>query len=104
MRIIGWILAGGSLLSANGAFAQSAPQSAEPERWALHGQVTNVTQGHPTFRSRYEGDNSLDANGRIEETTDLTLYAGVSPWRGAELWINPEIDQGFGLSNTLGLA
>jgi high affinity Mn2+ porin len=23
---------------------------------------------------------------------------------GAELWINPEIDQGFGLSNTLGLA
>ena len=25
-------------------------------------------------------------------------------WRGAELWINPEIDQGFGLANTLGVA
>ena len=26
------------------------------------------------------------------------------PWKGAELWINPEIDQGFGLANTLGAA
>ncbi len=25
-------------------------------------------------------------------------------WQGAELWVNPEIDQGFGLSNTLGVA
>ena len=30
--------------------------------------------------------------------------SGVSPWQGAEIWVNPEIDQGFGLSNTLGLA
>ena len=25
-------------------------------------------------------------------------------WHGAELWINPEIDQGFGLANTQGIA
>ena len=25
-------------------------------------------------------------------------------WQGAELWVNPEIDQGFGLANTLGVA
>jgi high affinity Mn2+ porin len=25
-------------------------------------------------------------------------------WDGAELWVDPEIDQGFGLSNTLGIA
>jgi high affinity Mn2+ porin len=34
----------------------------------------------------------------------VTLFLGVRPWRGAELWINPEMDQGFGLDNTLGLA
>ena len=34
----------------------------------------------------------------------MTLYAGVRLWQGAELWINPEIDQGFGLANTLGVA
>jgi high affinity Mn2+ porin len=34
----------------------------------------------------------------------VTLYAGVRPWQGAEFWFNPEIDQGFGLSNTFGVA
>jgi len=72
--------------------------------WALHGQVTNVTQGHPPFHAPYSGDNSLRPDGRTEETTDATLYAGARLWRGTELWINPEIDQGFGLSNTLGVA
>jgi high affinity Mn2+ porin len=76
----------------------------EDETWAVHGQVTNVTQGHRHFRSPYAGTNSLDPNGRTEETTDVTLYAGVRLWRGAELWLNPEIDQGFGLSNTVGVA
>ena len=38
------------------------------------------------------------------ETFDFTLYAGARLWSGAEIWINPEIDQGFGLSSTLGVA
>ena len=79
-------------------------ESAAAQNWALHGQVTNVTQRHPRFTSPYSGTNSLIANGRTEETTDATLYAGVRLWRGAEFWINPELDQGFGLSNTVGMA
>ena len=27
-----------------------------------------------------------------------------SPWSGAEIWINPEADQGLGLSNSFGVA
>ena len=82
------------------AFSPSAPA----QDFAFYGQATNVTQWHPPFRSPYSGENSLDAHGRTEETTDLTIYAGVRPWRGAEFWLNPEIDQGFGLSNTVGAA
>ena len=91
---------------AHHAFATTVGEQgvAVAENWALHGQMTNVTQGHRRFTSPYSGQNSLIANGRTEETTDLTLYAGVRLWRGAELWINPEIDQGFGLSNTVGVA
>lgn len=74
------------------------------ERWSVHGQFTNVTQRHPLFRSSYSGANSLESNRRTAETTDLTLYAGLRLWRGAEFWINPEIDQGFGLSSTVGVA
>jgi high affinity Mn2+ porin len=84
---------------------KSVPNDAPTsEKWAIHGQLTNVTQWHSGFTSPYSGQNSLTSNGRTEETTDLTLYAGIALWHGAELWLNPEIDQGFGLNNTVGAA
>lgn len=74
------------------------------DSYALHAQLTFVVQAHLSFHSPYRGPNSLDPGKHAAETTDITLYAGVRPWAGAELWINPELDQGFGLSNTLGAA
>ncbi|MDB5480420.1 MAG: putative exported protein of unknown function [Caulobacteraceae bacterium] len=82
-----------------GAASDKAPQT-----WAIDGQTTFVDQGTFAFRSPYRGANSLDPGTRGRETFDATLFAGVRPWTGAEIWINPEIDQGFGLSNTLGVA
>ena len=76
----------------------------EPEMWAIHGQMTVVTQGHPGFSAAFSGPNSLKSTAQVRETVDATLYTGIRPWRGAELWVNPEIDQGFGLSATLGVA
>src|SRR5262249_39459139 len=70
--------------------------------WGLHGQPTVVAQYHPGFRSAFRGPNSLDPKAEARETFDLTLYGGLRLWRGAELWVNPEVDQGFGLSSTLG--
>ena len=31
-------------------------------------------------------------------------FVGAKLWEGAEFWVDPEIDQGFGLSNTEGIA
>jgi high affinity Mn2+ porin len=78
--------------------------TSESANWAIHGQTTFVAQAYPSFRSPYQGTNSLPGNSQGRETSDATLYAGVRRWQGAELWINPEIDQGFGLANTLGVA
>lgn len=86
------------------AMLAAAQAHAETEDWAVHGQWTTVSQKHNRFRSPYQGQNSLDAQGRSEETTDLTLYAGLRLGPSTELWFNPEIDQGAGLSNTVGLA
>lgn len=75
----------------------------EIENFALHGQATMVAQYAAPFRAPYSGQNSLAPNaGR--ETFDTDLYVGFRPWDGAEIWINPEIDQGFGLSGTFGVA
>jgi high affinity Mn2+ porin len=84
--------------------AETADPSPTPdERFAVHGQATYVEQDTDNFRAPYRGRNSLTPDiGR--ETSDLTLYLGARLWRGAEAWISPELDQGFGLDNTLGLA
>ncbi len=84
-------------------FLAKGPTALETDNFAFHGQATYVNQYDPPFRAPYSGKNSLQPNiGR--ETTDVTLYAGVRLWQGAEAWINPEIDQGFGLSGSVGAA
>src|ERR1700687_809131 len=71
--------------------------------FSVHGQTTLVSQYALPFRAPYGGQNSLASNsGR--ETFDIDLYLGFRPWQGAEIWFNPEIDQGFGLSRTFGVA
>ncbi len=72
--------------------------------WGLHSQFTLVSQGHPTFSAPYSGRNSLNPASINNETTDITLYAGMRISANGEIWINPEIDQGFGLSDTTGMA
>jgi high affinity Mn2+ porin len=79
-------------------------EQVQPESWALHAQATNTWMLQPDFRSPDQGPQSLSPATNGRETVDATLYAGVRPWSGGEFWINPEIDQGFGLSNTLGVA
>jgi high affinity Mn2+ porin len=81
--------------------AQSIPPNLD--NVAIHAQTTFIGQYAAPFRSPYQGANSLTPNaGR--EGWDVTLYAGLRPWRGAEIWINPEIDQGFALNDFHGVA
>ncbi|MBV8835439.1 MAG: porin family protein, partial [Alphaproteobacteria bacterium] len=72
------------------------PSSAwlDSDRVNFHGQTTLTEQFHPSFRAPYGGANSLSGSAVGRETFDATLYAGVRLWEGAELWINPELDQG----------
>jgi high affinity Mn2+ porin len=84
-------------------FLVKGPSALETDRFAFHGQATFLGQYDPPFRAPYSGPNSLAPN-IPRATTDVTLYAGARLWNGAEAWINPEIDQGFGLSGTLGVA
>lgn len=105
-----------SALLAIGVLCSSAPggwaaddsqdSTAQPvveERWAIHGQITYVVQADDGFHAPYAGPNSLTP-ARNEETVDATLFFGARLWGGAEIWIQPEIDQGYGLDNTLGVA
>jgi high affinity Mn2+ porin len=84
-------------------FVANGPTAIEQDRFALHGQATYVQQYVPRFRSPYVGPQSLFPN-QGRETADTTFYIGARLWQGAEFWIDPELVQGFGLSNTFGVA
>jgi len=86
------------------SFAATAQAAIETDDWAIYGQSTLVTQYHNKFKAPYEGTNSLPNQIEHPETFDLTAYIGRRLWQGAELWANPEIDQGFGVGNTFGVA
>jgi high affinity Mn2+ porin len=76
----------------------------DPSSWNVHGQLTFIEQGYPGFRSPYQGANSLTGSSQIQNTTSATAFLGFRPWDGTEIYVNPELMQGFGLSNTLGVA
>jgi high affinity Mn2+ porin len=71
--------------------------------WNVHGQVTLVGQGYSAFRSPYQGDNSLSGANQFRNTSSGTAYIGVRPWENGEIYLNPEVMQGFGLSDVHGV-
>lgn len=98
-------------LFASAVFADEQPTQAvdnavtdKPNWYSLHFQGTATDQGHPSFHSSIpDGPESMRSHGQTDETTDMTLFMGARI--GAlELYADPEMDQGFGLSNTLGVA
>ena len=74
------------------------------DNWNIHGQFTFIEQGYPAFRSPYEGANSLSGASQAQNTVSATAFVGYRPWDGTDIYVNPEITQGFGLSTTRGIA
>lgn len=79
--------------------APVATAVARPERISIHGQATSTQQYHGTFAAAYSGLQSLSPNPDTAKTFDATLFLGARIGKDTEVYINPEIDQGFGLGN-----
>ena len=75
----------------------------ELDPFAFHGQTTFIEQYAAPFKSPYIGPQSLSPN-QGRESLDFMYFIGVKLWKDAEFWIDPEFNQGFGLSNTKGIA
>lgn len=105
--LMGLLMISGLWLTGVSVAADGTPdgssQTVSGERFAVHGQATFVEQATNNFHAPYSGPNSLSASSN-RETADASLFLGARLWRGAEAWVEPEIDQGFGLDNTLGVA
>jgi high affinity Mn2+ porin len=76
----------------------------ESNRWEIHGQTTFLPQAYPAFRAPYSGPNSLTPAPQAQETWSNSLYLNARLWDGGEVYYNPELLQGFGLNDTVGVA
>jgi high affinity Mn2+ porin len=76
----------------------------ESNRWEIHGQTTYLPQGYPGFRALYTGPNSLTPAPQAQATWSNSLFLNVRLWEGGEVYYNPELLQGFGLNDTVGVA
>jgi high affinity Mn2+ porin len=76
----------------------------ESNRWEIHGQTTYLPQGYPGFRALYSGANSLTPAPQTQATWSNSLFLNMRLWEGGELYYNPELLQGFGLNDTVGVA
>jgi high affinity Mn2+ porin len=92
--------------SSAGLITKALNKTAAPESddWSIHGQTTFIPQVYPSFRSPYEGTNSLPGKSQGRETWTTTAFIGRRLWEGGEAYFNPELARGFGLGSTLGLA
>ena len=74
------------------------------KKFNFHFQQTVITQTKLKFNAPYSGDNSLINKHETASSLTTTLYAGARLWKGAEMYFNPEMSGGAGLSKTLGVA
>ncbi len=75
-----------------------------PEQYSVHAQTTHVAQGYPRFRALYDGPNSFPSGGKANVGSTTNMFLGLRLWEGGAAYLNPEIDQGYGLANSVGAA
>lgn len=85
-------------------FAAFAQDTVKQQRFNLHFQQTIITQNKPGFGAKYTGDNSLQTGEETQTSLTTTFYGGARLWKGAQVYFNPEMSGGAGLSKTLGAA
>jgi high affinity Mn2+ porin len=72
--------------------------------YSYHFQQTIVDQMHGSFNSLYSGLNSLNHSSESALSITSTLFLGWMAPAGIELYFNPELSGGSGLSSTRGVA
>jgi len=79
--------------------------SVKTNNWTSHLQLTVIGQKHSGFQSPYKGENSLaDSVEPAAVSLTTTLFLGRKLWKGAAIYINPEVAGGKGLSFATGVA
>jgi hypothetical protein len=101
--LLAYITIGANLSLANGTNSELAPTYGVEENWNAKFQTTYVWQDKASFNAAYNGRNSLTTQQEKSYSFTATAFLGMRPWKGGELYFNPEVIQGVPFSNLTGL-
>ncbi|HEY7161097.1 MAG TPA: carbohydrate porin, partial [Acidobacteriota bacterium] len=100
ITIIGLVFSSVQIVS-----AQDDQDSVKTSNWTSHFQATVTGQKHSGFPSLYKGENSLaDSVEPTAVSLTSTLFLGRKLWKGAAIYVDPEVAGGKGLSFATGVA
>jgi high affinity Mn2+ porin len=74
------------------------------ERWNLYYQATSIGDYHGNFPAQYSGPFSFHNNWERAVSLTTTLFLGLRPLKNTQIYFNPEIAGGRGLSTVNGIA
>ncbi len=89
------------------SFAQGNKSFIQDSAWSCHFQLTVIGQAHAGFHAPAPLPNSNSLANSVESgatSITSTLFLGRKLWKGAAIYLNPEISGGAGLSYSLGVA
>ena len=93
------------LLAALRTFAAADSVAVSSSAWyTLHYQATVIEQGHFAFPADYSGKNSLQSSPEHTDSVTSTIFFGMRLRPGTELYVNPELTGGRGMSGANGVA
>jgi hypothetical protein len=94
-----------ALLFFSAQIVSGQSDSIKISNWTGHFQATIIGQKHSGFQSPYKGENSLaDSVEPTAVSLTSTLFLGRRLWKGAAIYVDPEIAGGKGLSFATGVA
>ena len=94
-----------ALLFFTAQIVSAQTDSIKTNNWTGHFQATIIGQKHSGFQSLYKGENSLaDSVEPTAVSLTSTLFLGRRLWKGAAIYVDPEVAGGKGLSFATGVA
>lgn len=76
----------------------------QDKNWSIHFQQTVIPQHKLKITAPYSGENSLVDTSETQTSLTTTIFIGRRLWKGAEVFYNPELAGGSGLSQAKGIA
>lgn len=86
------------------SFAAAQNLVTDSDLFNFHFQQTIVTQGHLSFHADYSGPHSLHPYCETATSITTTAFLGLNLLNGLNVYFNPELSGGTGISSAIGLA